>query len=499
MTQASDGDTPNRLFSGYDSVARGMLTSKVVDGKTGSEGGRQVVNIRVCESVSELADALEIDGSLSVSYLKAANVTAKMKFMKSLNVTEKSVTIVVYAAVETGTWRVTKAWLDGIKPPTNDAEAQRFVKAHGDSFIKEATQGGEYYAVYTFRTTTQEEQRSLTASLKAKGVYSGVTAKAEVQSKITSFTSNTSVDCTLKQEMTGITGISLPSEDNLIQFALDFSAKTMNRPVTTGFAVDYYENLPDFGDGFAKVTANRRYFLGEKGMLAKLARLKALQQQVERLKDIYACYNFKDPELEAFRGRVETDIEAIENQVTAWTDNPTGNFVSPPLPSLKEGEPVLDFVAHHVASFGQDGGGTFDFMSVGNAFRNQVRMVSIRLFDGTWDGFHVVRKMEIEYASEKGNWTAVHGEGGNPRDKLFFEKGQFVSHMRIRYGRLVDFLEIRLPDGRATQGGGGGGTLTEWTPQPGVTILGFAGRAGAALDQIKIVNGSLLKARFVKD
>jgi hypothetical protein len=501
MTQAGAGDTPNKLFTGYDSVGAGMLSSSAVEGKAGTEGGRNVVNIRVCQSVSELADALEIDGSLSVSYLKAVNVTAKMKFMKSLNVTEKSVTIVVYAAVETGTWTVKDVALrekPEVKAPTNDAEAARFVKAYGDSFVKEATQGGEYYAVYTFRTTTQEEQRSLTASLKAEGIYSGVTAKAEVQTKLTNFASKSSVESTLKQEMTGITGLSLPSEDKMIQFALDFSSKTMNRPVTTGFAIEYYEKIPGFGDGFAKVAANRRYFLGEKGMLANLARLKALEQQINRLKAIYACYKFADPDLEAFRGRVEADIAAIEAQVTAWSDNPTGNFVKPPLPSLTEGEPVLDFVAHPVASFGQEGGGTFDFMSVGSAFRNQVRIASIRLSDGTWDGFHVIRRMEIEYASEKGRWTAVHGEGGNAREKFFLEDGQFISHMRIRFGRLVDALEIQLPDGRSTSAGGGGGALSLWTPQPGVTILGFAGRAGAALDQIKIINGSLKKARFVK-
>jgi hypothetical protein len=503
MTQAGEGDTPNKLFTGYDSVGAGMLSSSAVVGDAKAEGGRNVVNIRVCESVSELADALEIDGSLSVSYLKAANVTAKMKFMKSLNVTEKSVTIVVYAAVETGTWTVKNVKLrpapDAVTAPTNDAEAARFVKTYGDSFIKEATQGGEYYAVYTFRSTTQEEKREITASLKAEGIYSGVTAKAEVQTKITSFASRSSVDWTLKQEMTGITGISLPSEDKLVQFALDFSSKTMNRPVTTGFAIEYYEKVPGFGDGFAKVAANRRYFLGDKGMIAKLARLKGLEEQIKRLKAIYACYKFKDPELEAFKKRVETDIATIEAQVDAWLDNPTGNFSKPSLPSLEEGEPVLDYVAHHVASFGKEGGGTFDFMSVGNAFRNQVRIVSIRLSDGTFEKYHVIRRMEIEYASEKRRWTAVHGEGGNAREKFFFEDGQFISHMRIRYGAYIDSLEIQLPDGRATSAGGGGGTLTEWTPQPGVTILGFAGRAGAALDQIKIVNGSLKKARFVTD
>lgn len=497
-TNAGDGDTPNKLFSGYDSVANGMLSSSAVKGEHKAEGGRQMVNIRVCESVSELADALEIDGSLSVSYLKAANVTAKMKFMKSLNVTEKSVTVVVYAAVETGTWRITEVELkQGIKPPANDAEAARFVKAYGDCFVKEATQGGEYYAVYTFRTTTQKEQSSLTASLKAEGVYSGVSAKAEVQTKITNFASKSSVDWTLKQEMTGITGLSLPSEDKLIQFALDFSSKTMNRPVTTGFAVQYYENIPGFG-GFEKITANRRYFLGDKGMLASLARLKGVENQIKRLKAIYACYKFEDPELDSLNDKVDADLGTIEGQVNAWRDNATGNFTNPQLPSLKVGEPVLDFAAGQPASFGQEGGGTFDFMSVGDAFRNQVRIVSIRLSDGTWDGFHVIRRIEVEYASAKTRWTKVHGENGNAREKFFLEDGQFPTKLRIRYGRLVDAIEIWLDDGRSTSAGGGGGGETYWTPGPGAVVLGFAGRAGAALDQIKIIHGALKKAKYIK-
>lgn len=498
VVNAGDGDTPNKLFSGYDSVANGMLSSSAVDGKHKPEGGRQMVNIRVCESVSELADALEIDGSLSVSYLKAANVTAKMKFMKSLNVTEKSVTVVVYAAVETGTWRVTDVALkQGIKPPANDAEAARFVKAYGDCFVTEATQGGEYYAVYTFRTTTQKEQSSLTASLKAEGVYSGVSAKAEVQTKITNFATKSSVDWTLKQEMTGITGLSLPSEDKLIQFALDFSSKSMNRPVTTGFAVQYYENIPGFG-GFEKITANRRYFLGDKGMLASLARLKGVENQIKRLKDIYACYKFEDSELDSLKDKVEADLGTIEGQVNAWRDNATGNFANPQLPSLKVGEPVLDFAAGQPASFGQEGGGTFDFMSVGDAFRNQVRIVSIRLSDGTWDGFQVIRRIEVEYASAKTRWTRVHGENGNAREKFFLEDGQFPAKLRIRHGRLVDAIEVWLDDGRSTSAGGGGGAESYWTPGPGAVVLGFAGRAGAALDQIKIIHGALKKAKYIK-
>jgi len=501
MTQvnAGAGDTPSKIFSGYDSVGSGMLTSSAVEGKYSDSGGRQTAYVRVCESVSEVADALEIDGSLSISYLKAVNVTAKMKFMKSLNVTEKSVSIVVYATVETGTWAVKDVALkEGIKPPANDKEAANFVRAYGDSFIKEATQGGEYYAVYTFRTTSQKEQSSLVGSLKAEGLFGGMTAKAEVQAKITNFVSKTSVDWTLKQEMTGITGLSLPGEDKLIQFALDFSSKTMNKPVTTGFAIEYYEKLPNFGDGFRKVTENRRHFLGDRGLLASMGRLRGVEHQIRRLKDIYACYKFEDSDLDSLKKKVATDLATVEGQVDAWRDNPTGNFAKPQLPSLDVGEPVLDFAAGQPASFGQEGGNTFDFMSVGDAFRNRVRIASIRLADGTWEGFHVIRRIEVEYASEKGRWMKVHGEGGNSREKFSLEDGQFPSLLRIRYGKFVDAIEVHLDDGRSTSAGGGGGALADWRPGPGAVVLGFAGRAGAALDQIKIIHGALKKARYVK-
>jgi hypothetical protein len=91
-TGASGGEAVDKLFNGYDSIANGMLNQSAVSGDAGHGGGRSVVNIRVCETLSELAQALDIDGSLSVSYLKAVNVTAKMNFVKKLNATATSAT-----------------------------------------------------------------------------------------------------------------------------------------------------------------------------------------------------------------------------------------------------------------------------------------------------------------------------------------------------------------------------------------------------------------------
>lgn len=503
MTQANAGagDTPEKLFSGYDSIDKGMLNESAVTGDLERGGGRSVVKIRVCESLSELANALEIDSSLSVSYLKVANVTAKMKFMQKLNATARSISIVVYSSHESVTWTAKGVKLaQGVNAPANDDEAADFVDIYGDSYVSSATQGGEYYAVYTFHTETMTEQKELTASLKAKGIYTGVTAEAEVQTKLSSFLKTTSTSWTFDQEITGHANPKLPNQDELVKFAIDFPSKDLTSPVTTGFKVSGYEGVPGIGRRkFGKIVENRDYFLGEDGVLFSFARLRGIGNQIAWLKRIYATYNYTgDNELLDFERQVKEDVGKITKQITAYRRNPAADFEKPALPSLDKGEPVLDFAAGQPASFGSENGGTFDFMSVGDAFRNQVRIASIRLADGNWDRYHVIKRIEIEYNSEKGRWAKSHGDGGNSREKFALEDGQFPTLLKIRAAGVVDAIEVHLADGRSTSAGGTGGNLSEWRPGPGAVVLGFAGRAGAALDQIKIIHGALKKARYVR-
>ena len=144
MTGGSD-PAPVKLFRGYDTVARGILTASAVVGDYENTGVSSGVRVQVCESLTELAEALDIDASLSVSYLKAVDVTAKMEFARKLNVTARSVTIVVYAKHGLGTWDATERKLKGgVKAPTDDKSAASFVKTYGDSFIRSVTLGGEY-------------------------------------------------------------------------------------------------------------------------------------------------------------------------------------------------------------------------------------------------------------------------------------------------------------------------------------------------------------------
>ncbi|MEA3011885.1 MAG: hypothetical protein QOD42_430 [Sphingomonadales bacterium] len=497
-TNPGTSEPPYELFNGYDSIANGMLNANAVTGDAKSSGGSSLVNIRVCESVSELAKALEIDASLSVSYLKVVNVTAKMKFMQKLNATARSISIVVYASHEDAIWAVKNVKLaNGVKAPAADEEAADFAASYGDSYVSEAATGGEYYAVYTFHTETQSEQRELTASLKAKGVYTGVTAKLDIQTKLSDFLKATSTNWTFDQEITGHRNPKLPNQDELIRFALDFPSKTLDSPVTTGFKVAGYEGVPGIKRGtFAKIVKNRNHFLGRDGVLLSYARLTGLQNQIGWLKRIYARYDYSgDSALLDFEKQVKGDLATIDDQISDYKDNPAASFTKPALPSLTKGEPVLSYAAGQPISFGGEGGGGFNFMSIGEALRNQVKIAWLRFADGD----EVIHKMEVRYASDHSDWTVTQGENGRPREIFYLEDGQFPIRFNIRCDtKYIYRIEVFSSDGRSTWCGSNKGTALDWKVPEGAVLLGFSGSSGSLLDQIKMEYATLKPAKFVQ-
>ena len=504
MTQVAKAvsDTTSRLFIGFNSVAGEMLQASAVKGDYFEEGIESNVTIKVCESLEELAQGLQIDASMSVSFLKAANFSAKMSFMRSLKLTEHSLSIVVHIAKGVGRWLVKDVTLTPeakAKLPAvgDDVAAEEFVRTYGDSYISAVALGGEYYAVYTFRTTTKEEQSKLSAELKAGGVYSGITAGTEVQTKITNFLKSTNVRSSFEQQITGITGINLPTSDKMIQFALEFSGKTMNSPVMTDFAVARYENVENIGRGLNAMARNRNHFTDKGGVLASLARLNGVAHQIDQLLDIYKVYKFEDEALEKLDKLVDADLATIDAQIDAWRDNPLGKFSKPVLPSVAVGEPRLAYSVGPTAAFGGESGPPFDFMTVGDAFHDRVRIEWIQLADGDYGDYKVMRGIAIGYVSDKGKWTKLHGHGhkGNNRRKLNFE-GYFPSMLSIRHGGFVDAIELTLQNEDSTSAGGPGGVTAVWKPPKGGVVLGFAGRAGEVLDQIAIVHGSLKPAQY---
>jgi hypothetical protein len=500
MTDGADS-IPIKLFRGYDPVARGLLTASAVTGSWDKNDVTSGVRIEVCESLSELAEALDIDASLSVSYMKAVDVTAKMKFARKLNVTARSVALVVYAKHGIGTWDAKDVKLkDGVHAPTDDRSAATFARSYGDSFVRSVTLGGEFYAVYIFNTETRDQQQSLAASLKGEFMKGQV--ESDLQAGLSNALKTTKTSWTLKQDMTGILNPRLPDQNRLIEFAFKFPTTPLDAPVATDIKVNGYEDVEGFGEGFDKVVQNRSYFLHpRRGLLHKLARLTVLSNQVGWLKLIYSRYKYQgDTKLRAFSERVETDIDSIDDQITAWKSNAAGNFVAPQLPSLEEGEPVLDFEEPDPKTWGAAGAGPWTVDSVGDLIRNRTRIKSIQLASGQFREHLVLGRLIVEYESDKRGWTEAHGEGEvkTLQPRLDLEEGQFPVRLEVRSGSLIDWLRIHLSNGRQTDAGGSGGGPADWSVRDGEFVVGFGGRSGSVIDQLQVRYAKLNPAKMVR-
>jgi hypothetical protein len=178
---------PVALFQGYDNVF-GDGRSTAVEGKTVTTGAISEVRCSVCESVEDLAQSLEVDQSLSVGFGPLGGGDEKMKFLTSLKMTTHSIAVTVFARHVIGTQTVTDVHL---KKDAQDLMMEKglndFTMSYGDSYLSEITEGGEYFAVYTFYSQTKEEQTDLSGSLQAHGVINSATVEGSLQSKMSDF------------------------------------------------------------------------------------------------------------------------------------------------------------------------------------------------------------------------------------------------------------------------------------------------------------------------
>ncbi|MEO1044246.1 MAG: jacalin-like lectin [Pseudomonadota bacterium] len=456
------------------------------------------MNVSVTEGVVELSQALQIDQSLSVDYAGIAKVDQKMQFVRKQKATSTSINIVVYARHENASRsaRNPKMTVD-----TQDMKVADFVDAYGDSYIESVDEGGEYYAVYTFFTETKSEQTALKASLKASGIYSGVSASGSLEIAIDNFVKTTNTAWTFDQEISGIQNPVLPTRDTMVDFAIKFPSIPLDAPVVIGMTTTGYEHVPDldpeFKEKFAIIIKNRRYFVGSRidgGLTEPLVKIASLQNSVAVLEEIYGTYGYDgDTGLREFRDLLEENRKAISAQFVAYEDDPVQDFTPPDLPSLDKGTPVLTFDKGTSALWGGGGGGPFDFPPIQESLRNRQTLRVIRLRSGS-----EIDAITLGYRDMHGDLAAQKhgGGGGSDQNALSFDPGEFVTQVDVRSGRRIDNLKITTNRGASTQGGGGGGGPHTWSVPDGAVVLGFQGRSGARLDAIQVVYAALKPAEF---
>lgn len=331
---------PSALFQGFDSFS-GETRSAIVSGTSGSSDGSSTSVVSVCTDSDSVSEAISVSGSLSAGTADAS-VSVKSSWVKSLNITSTSVTVVVHTVVTVGTQTP-----DTYSIPASSslpADTQTFFRDYGDSFVSAITTGGEYYAAFVFSSTTSDQQQTITASLKA----SDVTTSGSLSTSLTKATTDSQTNYTVQQQMLGSdAALPDPTADAIEDF--DFGAADVNAPVILGYEVMGYENvngLPaSIAADFVSTVSNNRNLLGTTFVEAT-ATLSAIQTQASNIKAMYDAYNYSgDPDLISRKTQIDDDVKALNAIIGAIEGNVTTQTYLPSvtLKSLSYGTPIVSY------------------------------------------------------------------------------------------------------------------------------------------------------------
>lgn|SRR5579875_259438 len=486
---------PASLKQGYDSVT-GAGRSTAIVGEADEIGGTSTLQVTVATTIHELTEALGIDQSLSVSYGPIASGDQKLRFVRNLEITSSSISIVVYSLHLSRIQTLKNFSLDPhVQVPTDPNSITKFFNAYGDSFISSRTLGGEYYAVFTFFANDMQEQIKLKADLQASGIYNGVSANAEFQVNFSRVTRTATTRTNFVQSISGIENPVLPSPDEIVEFATKFTSLDQDMEAVIDFSVTGYENVLGLS-AMGALAANRIYFIGDEsspGLGGKLGELIGLRNKIDSLLQTYQVYGgYVDNRLTAVRTEVECDIGAVNNQIYEWEKNPVQNFPALAFNSLKNGSPSISVSVGTFGPYGGNGGNPFDDVPDPLGFiASRTHLISVGLRGGEY-----VDQLLATYLRENNSWNYKHGgNGGGYKGSITIAPNSPVTAIAGRAGRYVDHLTISTSSSTLDGGGDGGNPFSTKIPA-GNFLLGFRGRSGDALDQIIIVYAGFAPATW---
>lgn len=293
--------------------------------------------VKVCDSVESFNRATSTSAGLTAqpsgdsADSLSGGITAGLA--NNLNVSDTSISVVVYAKVETSNCTYDACQLAaGITLPVTDAQSLAFYQQYGDSFVSGLTQGGEYAAVFVFYCQTEQDKKALGAQLTGSGVVNvggddtgegagggtDITLGGTLSAGLSQTVNNTSIRCSIYQTLLGSTQPAPTSTNaqtfvtDIIKFAQGFSASQVTDPITIGYETQGYETL--FGatvsPGFQSIVGNRDLYLGSVG--PNLIALQSMRSSYEWIQRAYTTYGYTgDPTLAKNYRQLIEDINGL--------------------------------------------------------------------------------------------------------------------------------------------------------------------------------------------
>ena len=493
---------PVVVGQGYNSVSGAGLSTAIM-GTPIPNNSISEVNIAVCMTAEQVSTAMSISGSTSASYV-GDSASAKASYYQSLQISTYTVSLVVYSKAQTLQTLTSPTFNTALPIPTNDEEVVHFFQTYGDSFLQQTAVGGEYIASFVFYCQTKQQQQSLATSLSASGIYGGATVNANLQTSLSTVTSSCHINYTIKQFMTGVSGVAFPTVDQICTFADNFPTLAANGNAVISYDTRGYETIPGLQTSqFEKIGSNRSYMVGD-GFVTGLARyLTEIQGAIDAmiaLKEVYRYYSQANPEgqyvdaaLNQNLATAYADKQQIVAQMQAYSANPLQDFLpldASNLPALSNGTPVLS-INSGIYQY-RTGDATYtwdDIPSIEGAVMAMTSVASVQFFGG--GDVNGIETIYENYANVVNNsnpnatqlpttTTATHGntnESGRPtlavNQNRITATPQFLWQMNCRTnGDTIRYIWIAAQDANQIQCGGsgnsnGGSSAIFFPPYPG--------------------------------
>ena len=142
--------------------------------------------------------------------------------------------------------------------------------------------------------------------------------------------------------------------------------------------------------------------------------------------DIYKFYGgYSDGQTNTIAQEVERDMRIVQEQINAYSNDPTQAFEAHDLPSLRHGSPGLKFTVSVSPIWGSGGGTSWDDIPQPISYiEGKTRIAGLQFY-----GEGYVDRILTTYETAEGKrWTTQHGGGGgNPSPQLQLGHGEFIT------------------------------------------------------------------------
>lgn len=295
---------------GFDSVSNKVKGHCIELGdfvtQTGSETG-QIAEFRMLEINSEtkLREALNISASGSLNFAIGGKGSARMDFASSVNAHGKSRFLLVHTRVANQLEVASSFKIKNDLVGLLESDKQVFLKHCGNEFVYGRRTGGEFFAIFEYNFSTQEEDQKFSAAISSSGL--GWKASGTLNSEVSKF--NMSATASVKLVRFGGNG-ELPDVDSLEDFARNFSKMTQvasGAPVTLELLTTSYDA--------AEPVKNSHYALA---LEQQLDIINQISRNVEDGKTWLNTIKFVLRNADQFKSFDQTKITSYEKQLNAY-------------------------------------------------------------------------------------------------------------------------------------------------------------------------------------